>query len=288
MIQALDAVSNLVRFFSTHPMTHDSQLAAWARFVLWQIRSRVKREVIFEWIGGQRLIVRRGMTGATGNIYVGLHEFCDMMLLLHFLREGDLFVDIGANIGSYTILASGVRRATTLAFEPDPDTVAALRRNIEINDLGGRATVDECALGDRDGTVLFTQGLDTVNRVAVKGEPSARSVSVRRLDSVISAGHPTMIKMDVEGYEEAVVRGAQRLLADEGLKVIELETVTPEIASTFDRCGFVRGYYDPFGRSLTRVSNALPSSNTLFVRDWDFVTKRVLTASPVNILGKSI
>ena len=49
------------------------------------------------------------MTGATGNIYCGLYEFLDMAFLLHFLRNGDLFGDIGSNIGSYTVLATGLR-----------------------------------------------------------------------------------------------------------------------------------------------------------------------------------
>jgi hypothetical protein len=42
----------------------------------------------------------------SGNIYAGLHEFGDMAFVLHFLRAGDLFADVGANIGSYTVLAS--------------------------------------------------------------------------------------------------------------------------------------------------------------------------------------
>ena len=58
-----------------------------------------------------------------------------MALLLHFLRPGDLFLDVGANIGSYTILASGVVRATSWAFEPDPQTSRYLRRNVAINGL---------------------------------------------------------------------------------------------------------------------------------------------------------
>ena len=84
-----------------------------ARFASGQLRSRHQGESLFRWIGGQRLAFQRGMTGATGNFYVGLHEFADMMLPLHFLREGDLFLDIGANVGSYTVLASGVCRAKT-------------------------------------------------------------------------------------------------------------------------------------------------------------------------------
>jgi hypothetical protein len=77
------------------------------------LRSRLQGETIFHWVGGQRLAIRHGMTGATQNIYVGLHEFADTMLPLHFLREGDLFLGIGANVGTYTVIASGVCRAKT-------------------------------------------------------------------------------------------------------------------------------------------------------------------------------
>jgi hypothetical protein len=96
--------ANLAQVFSTHPLTRGAPWKAWIRFVVWQIRSRIHDDLIFSWIEGQRLAVRRGMTGATGNIYMGLHEFCEMMLPLHFLREGDLFLDIGSNVGSYTVL----------------------------------------------------------------------------------------------------------------------------------------------------------------------------------------
>jgi FkbM family methyltransferase len=95
------------------------------------------------------------------------------------LREGDLFLDIGSNIGSYTILASGVRRATTWAFEPDPETVGALKRNVTLNDLDSRVVVHELALGDTNGTVTFACGLDTANRVAMNGETAVRTVPVK-------------------------------------------------------------------------------------------------------------
>ncbi len=287
-MKSTDTLRDLSRYFSTHPLTRDAPYGAWARFVSWQVRSRLEKEVIVEWIGGQRLAVRLGMHGATGNIYVGLDEFCDMMLALHLLREGDLFLDVGSNIGSYTVLASGVRRAMTQAFEPDPDTVAALKRNIDINCLNDRVVVHEVALGDIDGTVLFTRGLDTVNRIASERDSAVRSVSIRRLDSVGGANRPLMIKMDVEGFEEGVVRGAVGLLAGSSLKVIQLETVTPYIETTLHQHGFERGYYDPFHRALTTSPNGLPSANAVFARDWEFVADRLLVAPAVDVLGKSI
>jgi FkbM family methyltransferase len=235
-----------------------------------------------------RLAVQRGMTGATGNIYAGLHEFVDMMLLLHLLREGDLFLDIGANVGSYTVLASGVCKATTWAIEPDPDTLRALRRNIGLNDLASRVVVHEVALGEIDGEVPFTCGLDTVNRVASDSEANTRTVAVRRLDTIVGNAAPLMIKMDVEGYEQSVVRGAQALLAQDCLQVLSLETLSGEILASLDRWGFLRAYYDPFHRALTTTPSGPSASNAVFVRDWDFVAGRLGSAPPVSVLGRSI
>ena len=165
---AFQAISRTGHFFATHPITRDALFRAWARWLSWQIRSRLSDEVVVGWIEGQRLAVRRGMTGATGNIYTGLHEFDGMMLPLHFLRKGDLFLDIGANIGSFTVLASGVAGATTWAFEPNPETATALERNVELNGLTGLVTVHRVALGDYDGTISFTRGHDTTNHVATR------------------------------------------------------------------------------------------------------------------------
>src|SRR6478609_823915 len=97
-----------LRFIIRHPLNQRRRLAALMRFASWQLGSRVKTEHVIPWVAGTKLVVRRGMTGATGNIYCGLHEFADMAFVLHALRPGDLFVDVGANIGSYTVLASAV------------------------------------------------------------------------------------------------------------------------------------------------------------------------------------
>jgi FkbM family methyltransferase len=278
---------NIARFFATHPLTREAPLRAWARFVSWQLKSRVQDEVLFPWLEGQRLAVRHGMTGATGNIYVGLHEFTDMMLLLHFLREDDLFLDIGANVGSYTVLASGICRAKTWAFEPDPNTLRHLKRNISVNSLDAIVTVSECALGATQGEVPFTVGLDTTNKVAVANDKNVRMVRQERLDTLISGSQPIMVKIDVEGYEEDVLRGAEALLANPCLNV-ELETVTPEVTHMLRSNQFERAYYDPFNRRLDREPTDLTSANSLFVRNWRFVITRLATAKKIEIFDRRI
>jgi FkbM family methyltransferase len=288
MMAFVAEIDRLHRFFSNHPLTRQAPLEAWLRFGRWQIASRLRREVAMPWIGGRRLIVRRGMTGASGNIYAGLHEFTDMMLPLHFLRPGDLFLDIGANIGSYTILAAGVCGATAWAFEPDPDAARHLRRNVTANDLGPLVTVHEIALGPERGTVAFTRGLDTMNKVATTATGAGSLVRQERLEAILGDARPIMAKLDVEGYEEQVLRGAGDLLAKPHLEVIELETVTPWIETELSNRGFERRFYDPFARALTVELNGLPFNNAVYVRDPTFVADRVRSAEPVSVLGRSV
>jgi FkbM family methyltransferase len=284
----MKALSNLSHFFATHPLTRNNPVGAWGRFAYWQIRSRLQDEVIFPWIEGQKLIVTKGMTGATGNIYAGLHEFYDMMLPLHFLRKGDLFLDVGANIGSYTVLAAGVCEATTWAFEPDPMTARHLQRNIAINGLDGLVTVHEVALGPSDGEVKFTIGQDTANRVTTGPDCLVRTVRQKRLDDLVTDQKPTMIKMDVEGYEEKILVGSQAVLSLPSLKLIELETVNPTIKKMLDHHGFTACSYDPFARKLQLTSLSHCSSNSAFVRDIDFVQRRLSDARTIVVLGRSI
>lgn len=287
-MKTLDGLSNLQRFFAGHPLTGDARLGAWLRFAKWQLRSRLQNEILLDWVGGQRLALHHGMTGATGNIYVGLHEFFDMMVPLHFLRPSDLFLDIGANVGTYTVLASGVRKAKTLAFEPDPITLSHLRRNIEINGLSERVQVYDCALGATSGEVAFTVGLDTVNRIATSSDQKTRTVRMEKLDELVSNLQPNMMKIDVEGAELEVLSGAPHVLANASLKIIELETVAAETAQILARSGFEAACYDPFHRQLSKRSTACKSSNALFVRDWPFVADRLQAAEPIEVLGRKI
>lgn len=91
----------ILKFITSHPLTKEHKINAIKRFVKWQINARLNPyPVIYPFVNESKLIISKGLTGATGNLYTGLHEFTDMSFLLHFLRSEDLFIDIGANIGS--------------------------------------------------------------------------------------------------------------------------------------------------------------------------------------------
>jgi len=258
-------LSQSLRFILGHPLNRGRPVSALARFAKWQLQSRMQNEIIFDWIDGAKLAVRRGMTGATGNIYCGLHEYVDMRFVLDTLNPGDLFVDIGANVGSYTVLASKVCGARTIAVEPDPDTARALRRNIEINGIGDKVRVVEAALGATVGTVPFTVGLDTVNRVAEPSDENVREVAVRTLDDVLGGEVPKIIKIDVEGYEFEVFKGARETLPKKHLEAIIIETLDERLIEVLGRHGYRQMYYNPVRRTREKTP-AFSSKNSLLLR----------------------
>ncbi|MEZ5855400.1 MAG: FkbM family methyltransferase [Hyphomicrobiaceae bacterium] len=279
-----------LRFIAHHPLSSRRPLSAYWRYLSWQIRSRIRSEVEFDWIEGSKLVVSNGMTGATGNIYCGLHEFSDMAFLLHLLRPGDLFVDVGANVGSYTVLASAVCKARSIAIEPDPNTVRALAKNIEINALSERVTVIEAAVGAQSGSVAFTTGRDTMNHVAGSGDHATRQVLVRTLDDILCDEAPVLIKMDVEGYEPEVISGARATLKKPSLIAIITESSDPFVHDAIQNSGFVRAAYCPLGRTVALSTDgqiATSSLNKLFVRP-NAVRHRVKSATSRIVAGVSV
>jgi FkbM family methyltransferase len=282
----LRSIFSTLRFIAKHPLSSQRPVSSLYRYARWQIESRLRKEVEFKWICGAKLIARSGMTGATGNIYCGLHEFADMAFLLHLLRPEDLFVDIGANIGSYTVLASAVCRSRSISFEPDPGTMRSLQRNIEANQISDRVTLYEAAVGSQSGTVHFTTGQDTTNRVTSGPTSNSREVAVLRLDEVLANESPVLLKVDVEGYEPEVVEGTKQTLMRPSLAAVIIETVDPDIKHALKSASFRRAIYDPISRRLKLDFDvgSNPHHNSLFVRP-DLVFERVRSAERRSVVG---
>lgn len=286
----------VLNFIINHPLNRKSRLKSIVRFVKWQIGSRlVSSAVVYHWINGSKFLVKSGETGLTGNIYTGLHEFSDMGFLLHFLRKNDLFVDVGANAGSYTILACAVLQAKGIAFEPVPGTFERLVENIRLNHLDGDVTAINKGVGDKESFMQFTSGSDTTNHVLSKNENCVNPISVEitTLDNVLKDKSPLLIKIDVEGYESLVLKGAIEVLKNPNLKAVIMELNGSGIRYGYDeiqlielmqRNGFESYSYDPFERGLINLEGKnIESGNNIFIRDKLFVEKRLKTSEKVLV-----
>lgn len=272
-------VSETLQLISNHPLNRAHRCRAWLRCAGWQLRSRIfAGDHVLPWVNATRLRVHRGEKGLTGNIYCGLHEFYDMAFLLHFLGAEDLFVDVGANAGAYSVLAGGVCCSHVLAVEPVPATFERLSGNLKLNELEGRVQAMNIGLSDTAGTLRFTSSLDCINHVATEQDPldACVSVPVSTLDEIVGARKPKLIKIDVEGYETPVLLGARETLASASLAAIIVETnqsgnrygfSDEGLMEILREHGFTPAQYDPFVRTLTLAVDRRPQSgNTLFVR----------------------
>jgi len=292
---------NVLKFITNHPVNSNQKMKALWRFVQWQISSRMAPgAIVYDWIDGARFLVRNGETGLTGNIYTGLHEFPDMAYLLHVLRGDDLFVDIGANVGSYSILACAARGAHGIAFEPIPSSFARLTENIRLNRVDERVSCRNVGLGRAKSTLFFTSDRDTVNHALAEGEHCITSIAVPvvTIDETVTITAPTLIKIDVEGYETPVLEGAQRTLDDPNVHSVIIELNGSGAHYGYDEAkiisrmlahGFKTYAYDPFSRSLELLNSQNSNSgNTIFIRNEELVRERLRTAPVVMIFGHAL
>lgn len=193
------------------------------RALRWQIAKAVGASHAVVTYGPMRLLCRPGHSYASSVLYFGLPEWDDMCFVLWYLAEGDLFVDVGANVGVYSLLAkTAVPRCGVIAVEPDLDARECLRENSALSGASVEE-IREVALGEVPGPAPFTSGLDTVNRLAGTGEPGTTTVEVRTLDDVLAGRIPALVKIDVEGAELAVLRGGRRTLEARPGPVVLLE-----------------------------------------------------------------
>lgn len=253
------------RFILGHPLNARRPLRALWTWAKWQAAARVSGDpVIVDFVDSARLLVEPGMTGATLNVYCGLQDFEEMTFLCHYLKATDVFGDVGANVGVYSVLASAVCRARSHAFEPVTSTFQALVRNIELNDMRPLCIPREICVGAERGHAYVTSDLGPENHVLPGrgGEDRASQVAVDRLDALLSHEGHIVLKIDVEGFEHAVLEGAQELLGQGFVEAVIIEanakTATYQRPGTtallmLQQAGFAPLRYDPWSRTCEVV-----------------------------------
>jgi FkbM family methyltransferase len=143
------------------------------------------------------------------------------------VKRGCVALDVGANIGAYSLLL-GLWTGPTgkvYAFEPAPDAFSGLQRHVRLNRLEKVVVPVQAAVSDSVGEASFQfDGIHGTNRLARAGESSGRAVRVpaTTIDEFCARERvrPDFIKVDVEGFEAAVLRGARNtILANDGLSI---------------------------------------------------------------------
>jgi FkbM family methyltransferase len=150
-----------------------------------------------------------------------------------------VFYDIGANVGLYSIYYAKVHGGTVYAFEPSVLNLGLLAKNISINDLSDRVVIVPNPLTSEnqvapfhlsmldEGGSMSTFGIETGHDGAALETQLAYGTTGMSLDFIVEQGlisqPPTMIKIDVDGIEHLILRGADKVLALPGLKTVLIE-----------------------------------------------------------------
>ena len=231
-------------------------------------------------------------------LYMQGYEAAEFHFLQRFLRPGDVFLDVGANIGIYSLVAAKFVGSAGFvhSFEPHRKTYDRLQENIvrnrkrnilsynvAISDVAGSASLNY-SLDGYDGWNSLTQ--------PIKGhEFGVEEVSTMRLDDFCLAKDLTseairMVKIDVEGWEANVLKGAERLLSHPKAPVLQMEfseaacrnngTSCDLLATQVTKFGFDLYVYDAADNRLTRIHgrNDCIDKNLLAIKNPDWVALR--------------
>ena len=248
--------------------------------------------------GGNRFFIR------TADNYVGRHLFIygvwerfETALIGHLLQPGATMIDVGANIGYYAVLAS--RRVgatgTVFAFEPGAENFALLENNLRLNDCSN-VVAERLALADENGRgKLFLSVSNpgdhrlhpaaSFGDAGYDGEPvrAAESVRLMRLDDYLAqrgAARVDVMKVDVQGAEMAVLRGAERTLRQNPGLFLLLEFWPYGLRQFGAQPGDLLAYLqEEMGFSVREID---PQRQELRPLDWEWVEARRGEADPAD------
>jgi|SRR5437899_4522421 len=210
----------LIQRLRDRPDFRANPLGALWRRLWWRIRWRASRRPwILPWHDGLRLTLNRGGPAAL-IYYQGFSEPDTAALVRAYLKPGMVFVDVGAHIGEYALLAAQRvgRTGEVHAFEPNPLVFAVLAENVRLNGLD-QIVMRPWAVSSAEGDVAFDLHPEPALSALASGAASTdRARHVERvpavtLDGYLAGRRADLIKIDVEGAELLVVRGGRSLLA---------------------------------------------------------------------------
>ncbi|MDP2637181.1 MAG: FkbM family methyltransferase [bacterium] len=169
-------------------------------------------------------------------MYLGLYELGVTDIMRRFLREGDVFLDAGANVGYHTALGAGFvgKSGSVHAFEPVPEYFEKLKKLAEVN-TGYHIVLNQCALGETTGSMKMYQirthrgersfGTGSMFKDWLSNETveATLEVPITRLDAYVqekNLQNVKLLKIDVDGFEFPLLRGAEQFLRSQAPVII--------------------------------------------------------------------
>ncbi len=232
----------------SHPEFRRNPVRVSSGVVSWEIHKLLARNMSLE-LDGLKLTARPIDGNGRLICYFGTKFDTIFDFLKTFLQKGMVYVDVGANIGSHAINAARLVGSTgsVFAFEADPDTYHLLSSNIEANGLRNIVLRQTC-VSDHVGTLSFYKHKDSAKSSIVdRGEKLSVTLPSDTLDNLIAADKKIdVLKVDVEGAELSVLRGAHAIFKDQRRPSIVIIEVF-DIRDNTDKSEGIREVLEGYG-----------------------------------------
>lgn len=281
----------LVRDIVHHPANRKRRTASLLRAVRWQVFKRLTGRPYDLSYHGMILRCHPSSHSASRALYFSsLPDYREMRFMLDFLRPGDRFIDAGANVGLYTLLALSVvgDSGYVHAFEPNATVAAMLRETVNLNG-STNVTVHEIGLADEQGEAAFClEGEDCTAHIVSTSHGNQSEIPIGRLDHILENVPFALMKLDIEGYEPFAIKGASAWTRNHNPPVMLIEMAgyssrhgvsTSDFIRSLAEMGYFTAVYDPNLRRLIRTNKPweVPAENVLAVscEREDFVLQRL-------------
>lgn len=301
-LKKANSVWNIATSVANHPLHRNKKIKAIVRWLSLAISSRLTptRQISIPYVAGSILNWPDESSSITICARYGLGEYADMAFLLHVLRKEDLFCDIGANAGVYTVLAGHAVGCNVLAIEPIPKTFDLLMQNVYANHIASKVDARNIGVASTNSRLNFTSSLWSYNHVVETPGDETIAIDVFPLDRVLDGEIPYAIKIDVEGFEAQVILGAMDTLSNHMLRAVVIEVwsghlaryqnSTSEVLQALQKAGLHGPFwYDPEQRELVKPGlQEKRKFNQIFVRDIESILARVKKSPTYEIHGAHI
>ena len=212
----------------------------------------------------KNLIVGDSISGPIA--FTGCYELGLSREIQGLSRKGGVFVDVGANLGYYSLLwLNGNKENKVIAFEASQRNESSIKENIDANNLNGKIRLFLKAAGDKNGKVFFDAGpQNQTGWGGLKNNADSRTVEIDmvRLDDILkNESYIDVIKIDVEGADFLVIKGCEQLLRQKKIGRIYFE----ENAERTKEFGIELGQSKKFLENLNYLCEPFQGSQEEFV-----------------------
>ncbi|MGH3345165.1 MAG: FkbM family methyltransferase [Carbonactinosporaceae bacterium] len=219
-MQMVKNTGRVLSFVWTHPANRDHRVTSVTRAISFQARGRLGFRTLTTVGTSGRMWAELHYNAASKVLYANPPDWNEMQAWRRILSPGDLFVDVGSNVGCYALWA-GDLGAQVIAVEPHPPAVQRLRENIALNPYD--ISVLECGLAAEPGRMHLTIDKESTNHLLMDTSADGQEIAVDTLDNVLGGRYAKGVKMDVEGAERLVLEGASKAMLERRIEVFQLE-----------------------------------------------------------------